>query len=237
MATRSLCAHIPQKFPHFLIVALTTIFFCSKIVASSTIYVGGNHMSSQSGDHSYMKSFSIIHRFSVMYHIKALKEYHLHGHQMGYILHVCQHPGISQEKLASYLGLNKGSVAKGLRPLIAEGYIQRRQNQKDRRAYRLFPTEKAQALLVKCDQIVEQFNDILTASMSNEEKQTFQRLVTKACCNVMAASEGQWSHLEHPGGHPSIIPPVPPDHIPCRRTCRRGPGFHSLMCRRFRRNG
>lgn len=192
-------------------------------------------MSSQSGDHSYMKSFSIIHRFSVMYHIKALKEYHIHGHQMGYILHVCQNPGISQEKLASYLGLNKGSVTKGLRPLIAEGYIQRRQNQKDRRAYQLFPTEKAQELLVKCDQIVEQFSDILTASMSDEEKRTFQRLLTKACRNVMIASGSQWSHLDPPGGgHPSIIPPVPPGHIPCRRTCRRGPGFHNL---RFRRNG
>ena len=194
-------------------------------------------MNSQNGDHSYMKSFSIIHRFSVMYHIKALKEYHLHGHQMGYILHVCQNPGISQEKLASYLGLNKGSVAKGLRPLIAEGYIQRKQNQKDRRAYQLFPTEKAQNFLFQCDEDVKQFNDILTGSMTDEEKQTFQRLVTKACRNVMIASGSQWSQLDPSGGgHPSIIPPVPPDHIHCGRACRRGPGFPSLMCRTFHRN-
>lgn len=96
--------------------------------------------------HIYMKYFSIIHRFSIIFHIRKLKAFHLSGHQMGYVSCICNHPGTSQEQMASYLGLNKGAVAKGIRPLLKEGYIRRIQNEKDRRAYRLYPTEKSREL-------------------------------------------------------------------------------------------
>ena len=45
-------------------------------------------------DHSYLTSFSIIHRFSILYHIKELKKFKISGHQMGYIMCVCKQPGM-----------------------------------------------------------------------------------------------------------------------------------------------
>lgn len=162
--------------------------------------------------HSYMKHFSIIHRFSVMYHIKALKQYNIHGHQMGYIYHICRTPGLSQEDLASCLRLNKASVAKGLRYLISEGYVRRVQNQRDRRAYQLFPTEKAKALDQACTRTIDDFEAVLTRGMTEEEKAAFQRLVTKACENVMRESGKEIEELE---------PPVPPGGHACRRDRHR----------------
>lgn len=183
------------------------------------------------GDHSYMKSFSIIHRFSVMYHIKSLKEYNIHGHQLGYIYYICESPGLSQEELASHLKLNKASVAKGLRRLIADGYVRRVQNQKDRRAYRLFPTEKAETLSLECIQTIEGFNEILTRGMTAEEEETFRKLIVKACKNVMDAADAAGtnrSELERPG--PPAPPPGPVSH---RRCCRRGPSFQGLLFHTF----
>lgn len=161
--------------------------------------------------HTYMKSFSIIHRFSVMYHIKALKKYNIHGHQMGYIYHICETPGLSQEDLASCLRLNKASVAKGLRYLISEGYVRRVQNEKDKRAYQLFPTEKAKALSLECIQTINDFEEILTRGMTETEKETFQKLMTKACDNVMDAA----------GTDRDALRPGPPDDPDCCRSRKR----------------
>lgn len=198
-----------KKFFAFVIVALTTIFFCSNMVASSTILLQEDlHM----GDHSYMNSFSIIHRFSVMYHINALKKYNIHGHQLGYIYYICDSPGLSQEKLASHLKLNKASVAKGLRSLISAGYVRRVQNQKDRRAYQLFPTQKAEALSHECMQTIEGFNEILTKGMTDEEKAMFRELVIKARNNVMNAAGKDRGELHRPG--PAPEGPACPHHRP-----------------------
>ncbi len=160
-------------------------------------------------DHSYMKSFSIIHRFSIMFHVKALKNFKIAGHQMGYVTRICQEPGTSQEELASFFGLNKGSVAKGIHSLVQGGYVRRVQNEQDRRAYQLYPTEKAKELFTAAREIMDEFDDILTQNMTDQEKKLFQDLLTKACDNVMEAAGDARHELERPG---------PPPGKPCRGT-------------------
>lgn len=149
--------------------------------------------------HIYMKYFSIIHRFSIIFHIRKLKAFHLSGHQMGYVSCICNHPGTSQEQMASYLGLNKGAVAKGIRPLLKEGYIRRVQNEKDRRAYRLYPTEKSRELYAAAEAASEEFFQILTKGMSAEESEIFQSLLSRACDNVVEAAGEDRRKLTHPG--------------------------------------
>lgn len=160
-------------------------------------------------DHSYMKSFSIIHRFSIMFHVKALKKFKIAGHQMGYIARICQEPGTSQEELASFFSLNKGSVAKGIRSLVQGGYVRRVQNEQDRRAYQLYPTEKAKELFTAAKKTMYAFDDILTKNMTDQEKKLFQDLLTKACDNVMEAAGDARHELERPG---------PPPEKPCCDT-------------------
>lgn len=152
----------------------------------------------------YMKNFSIIHRFSIMYHVRKLKEFKISGHQMGYIMHICTEPGLSQEALASYLKLNKGAVAKGIRYLVQEGYIVRRPNEKDRRAYELFPTEKATMLFKEARKTISEFQEILTCGMSEEEEAMFRDLLFRAAENVLHAAGDDRCELEKPGPPPEI---------------------------------
>lgn len=158
------------------------------------------------GDDSYLKNFSIIHRFSIMYHVRSMKEFNISGHQMGYIMHVCQQPGISQEDLASWLRLNKGSVAKGIRSLVQDGYIQRIPNENDHRAYCLFPTEKAYKIFSEAERSLKHFNEILTYNMTKEEQDLFKTLLNRACSNVLKAAGEDGRELSRPG---------PPDGFRC----------------------
>lgn len=156
-------------------------------------------------NHTYLKSFSIIHRFSIMYHVRELKKFKISGHQMGYIMCVCKKPGISQEGVSAFLRLNKGAVAKGVRPLIQEGYIKRVQNQNDKRAYQLYPTDKAQVLFAEAEKTMENFDQVLTQGMKEDEKEMFKKLLSKACDNVMEAVGADQHELLEQTGPPSEI--------------------------------
>lgn len=138
-------------------------------------------------NHLYLKSFSIIHRYSIHFHISCLKKYNISGHQIGYIAFVSQQPGISQETLAGLLRLNKASVAKGVRQLVENGYIERRPSQKDKRAYELYPTEKVQGLLEDANKVAQELETILVKGMSPDEQKLFKQLLEKASTNVAEA--------------------------------------------------
>lgn len=150
----------------------------------------------------YMHTFSIIHRFSVMRHIKEMKSCRISGHQMGYIVHIHKNPGTSQEDIAAFFKLNKGTVAKGLKRLLEDGYIIRKQNESDRRAYELFLTEKGQDIFKESRNSLEQFNQILTHGMSDEEEALFINLLNRACHNVLEAAGEEKDELMRPGPPP-----------------------------------
>ena len=68
----------------------------------------------------------------------------LSSSQVTIIIETCKNSGISQTELVKRLSHEKSVVAKAIAKLIAAGYITREQNPKDKRAFNLFPTEKAQ---------------------------------------------------------------------------------------------
>lgn len=152
-------------------------------------------------DH-YMHNFSIIHRYSVMRHLKEMKDSPVAGHTMGYIVYIHKNPGASQEDLVSFFKLNKGTVAKGIKKLQEEGYILRKQNENDRRAYRLYLTEKGEELHTKSERSLQEFNNILTRGFSEEEQQLLQQLLQRVTANVLEAAGEAREDLLRPGPPP-----------------------------------
>lgn len=156
----------------------------------------------------YMHNFSIIHRYSVMHHLKDMRDCPVSGHQMGYIIFIKKNPGVSQEDIAEFFKLNKGTVAKGVKRLLKDGYIIRTQNESDRRAYCLYLTEKGEVLFSESEKSLQRLNAIFTNGMSQEEQQTLQRLIIKVADNVLEAS-GE--------ARDELIRPIPPnmEHPSC----------------------
>ncbi len=150
----------------------------------------------------YMHTFSIIHRYSVMRHLRDMKDYRISGHQMGYIVHIQKNPGVSQEDIADFFKLNKGTVAKGVKKLLDEGYILRKQNEKDKRAYELYLTDKGAGIFTESEKSISEFNDILTSGMTESEQETFRLLLSKACQNILEAAGEAKEDLLRPGPPP-----------------------------------
>lgn len=128
-------------------------------------------------------------------HNRAMKQFNLTGQQMGYLKYISRYPGISQEDLVKQLRIDKGAVAKSVRDMVEKGYVSREQNAQDKRAYCLYPTEKAK-LVVRCGaKHVLAFERKLTEGMSKDEIETFRRLLAKVTRNIEKMLEEEKEHL------------------------------------------
>lgn len=134
--------------------------------------------------------FSVIYRHGRIMNDRAVRCYGLTGQQMGYLKCINENPGISQEELARTMRIDKGAVAKAVKDMETKGYVSRRQNPQDRRAYCLFPTEKAREAARHGEQHARQLERQLTEGLSAEEIETFKRLLGKITGNMARILEG-----------------------------------------------
>ncbi len=130
--------------------------------------------------------FSIIYRHGRVMHDKAMKQFGITGQQMGYIRLIGENPGISQEELARRMQIDKGAVAKAVGNLAEKGFVERRKNPDDRRAYCLFPTEKARSIGSKMEQCVGRLEDALSEGLTPQEREIFEDLLGRVTENMMS---------------------------------------------------
>ena len=108
----------------------------------------------------------------------------LSSSQVTIIIETCKNSGISQTELVKRLSHEKSVVAKAIAKLIAAGYITREQNPKDKRAFNLFPTEKAQEVYPTLVEQGDQCMERLTAGLTPEEKEELGVLLEKMVENT-----------------------------------------------------
>ena len=94
-----------------------------------------------------------------------------------YLLEICACPGISQERLAHRLYINKSNVARQLAALEEGGYVSRRPGEEDRRVMRVYPTERALAALPRIQAIMDGWESVVAAGLSPSEREKLSALL------------------------------------------------------------
>lgn len=109
-----------------------------------------------------------------------------------YLREIGAAPGISQEQLTQRIGINKSNVARQVAALEEEGYIQRRSCGKDKRVLRLYPTEKALSLLPRINQVMDAWEQLLVAGLTEADQQTLEAMLLRLRDSALsAAKEGE----------------------------------------------
>lgn len=129
--------------------------------------------------YAFTKCINTIARCTIQYRSEQLEGTEINGYQCVYILHICQHPGVSQDALGKAIFINKSNVTRQLSLLEASGFITRKTSEDDHRVIEVFPTEKAQNLLPRVRKVIQQWNAFLTAEFSEEEKVVFETLLQR----------------------------------------------------------
>ena len=120
-----------------------------------------------------------IARCSVQYRADQLAPMGLKSCHASYLTEICAHPGISQDKLARLICLNKSNVARQAAILEEDGFIIRRPSPLDKRVMELYPTQKTLDLLPEISQILKCWEGCIGSTLSEEEVEQLSGLLEK----------------------------------------------------------
>ena len=133
---------------------------------------------------------SIILRRGRMYLDRELEPLGVRAGQIPILRVLGIKDGIDQKSIEKYLHLDKGTIAKTIRPLIHKGYVTRQTNPNDKRAYQIFLTRKGHEIIPEVKDAINRWMDALTAGFTDEEKETAHTLVSRMSNNAR-------THLKH----------------------------------------
>lgn len=133
----------------------------------------------ESESHSIGRWVSILYRYRQSYINRKLESYNIGSGQ--YIILMClyKNDGARQEELAEYLKIDKGSIAKSVKKLEDEGYIERLVDPEDKRAYKLYLTQKAQVIIPVALEAIKSWEDAMTSDLSEDEVEIIDEKLKK----------------------------------------------------------
>lgn len=135
-------------------------------------------------DKNFIRLISILHRKNMAYLNSKLKIYDLTTSQVHILLYMSKHSGSSQEEISNYFSIDKASTARTIDSLIKKGYIIKKKNLEDKRAYKLFLTDFA---LKQNDEILDMFNrwnNAIKADLSSDELDNTYKCLQKMSENM-----------------------------------------------------
>lgn len=125
-----------------------------------------------------------ILRTTQVYLDKVLKEYELSSGSYPYLLILNKNEGISQNQISKELGYDKSMSTRTIIKLIKLGYLDRKEDEADSRAYKLYLTEKAKIIIPKVLVEIHKLVHLITSNLNEEEKAITMNSLSKVLANI-----------------------------------------------------
>ena len=126
-----------------------------------------------------IRDITEIARCGAQYRADQLEPVDLQGCHASYLTEVCAHPGISQDKLAKRICINKSNVARQAAILEEKGFLTRIPSATDKRIMELHPTQKTLDLLPQISGILKRWEACITGDLTEEELDLLASLLAK----------------------------------------------------------
>lgn len=125
------------------------------------------------------KYISQLYRKGNAFFTKKFESYPIGSGQIMFLVNLYQNDGINQEELAEILSIDKGTTARAIKKLEEEGFIRREKDEKDKRAYKVYITNKAKDIKDEVYTILREWEEILLCNLSKEEIIVIKSLLKK----------------------------------------------------------
>ena len=130
------------------------------------------------------RQISILYRYGQSYISKKLETYNIGSGQYIFLSALYRNDGISQEELSAYLKIDKATTAKAVKKLIKDGYIRRDIDTSDKRAYKVFLTAKAIAVIPIVQEAAKNWENKVSSGLTEEEKRLIEELLHQMAQNA-----------------------------------------------------
>ncbi|TQD26989.1 MarR family transcriptional regulator [Methanolobus vulcani] len=135
------------------------------------------------------RDISHLFRSINIYLSNELEAYGLGSGQFPFFMRLLHQDGVSQESLANMLRYDRATITRSLNKLEDQGYVIRKRDPKDKRAYCVYLTEEGQKMGPILMEIGANLNNVLLQGFSDEDKVMFISLVEKAAMNIATENE------------------------------------------------
>lgn len=120
------------------------------------------------------------------------KEYDLTKGQYLYLVRICEHPGIIQEKLAEMIKVDRTTAARSIKKLESNGFIEKKEDEHNKKIKKLFPTERGKSVYPFIKSENDYSNSIALEGFSEGEIKTIFELLYRVRKNV----EKDWEYVK-----------------------------------------
>ncbi|WP_019394461.1 MarR family winged helix-turn-helix transcriptional regulator [Priestia filamentosa] len=120
------------------------------------------------------------------------KEYNLTKGQYLYLVRICEHPGIIQEKLAEMIKVDRTTAARSIKKLETEGFIEKKDDHHNKKIKKLFPTEKGREVYPFLRREGDHSEKVALTGFSEQEREEVFQLVQRIRKNI----EGDWEAVK-----------------------------------------
>jgi DNA-binding MarR family transcriptional regulator len=131
---------------------------------------GSSHAKELNNKEFIGKPISYLYRYEQIFIGKKIEQYGIGSGQFPFLMRLYREDGINQESLSDYLKIDKGTTARAIQKLVDEGYVFRQKDEKDRRSYRVFLTEKGKKMEPDLKKIASEWEDILFSSFDDSQR-------------------------------------------------------------------
>lgn len=141
---------------------------------------------------------SLLYRSGQVYIGSQLKEYGIGRGQYIFLNTLYKGDGLSQDEIAEYLVIDKGTTAKALKKLEELGYVTRQAREDDKRYNQVFLTEKALGIKDEVRRVLVEWRHMLTQGLSEEEKETAISLLERMGSNAASCTKALREQAQSP---------------------------------------
>jgi len=128
-------------------------------------------------EHSIARWISILYRYGQGYIGKNIESYNIGSGQYIFLIALYKKEGISQEQISEYLKVDKATTARAIKRLEKEGYIRRDIDENDKRAYKIYLTQKALNIKSELYDVLNKWENMLSSGLSENEKEVFPKML------------------------------------------------------------
>lgn len=129
---------------------------------------------------------SIIFRTRLIILNNRLKSVGMSAGQFPVMMYLHRNQNITQETLARHFHIDRGTIARSVKKLEDEGYITRITDPDNRRAVRLFLSDKGAAVTPELIRIEQEWEATVTRSLSGSEKDQYSALLRSVAASGLA---------------------------------------------------
>lgn len=120
------------------------------------------------------------------------KEFDLTKGQYLYLVRICEHPGIIQEKVAEMIKVDRTTAARAIKKLELNGFIEKKEDEQNKKIKKLYPTEKGSQVYPFIKREHEYSNTVALDGFSESEIETIFQLLQRVRKNV----EKDWEYVK-----------------------------------------